>query len=46
MIVILLIIIACCLLFGGEATKSGLKNIMYGILVLLVICALLGSCGA
>ena len=46
MIVILLIIIACCLLFGKEATKSGISSILGTLLFLLLIGAIVGSCGS
>lgn len=43
MVVILLIIIACCLLFGKEATKNGIGNIISFICILCLI-ASLASC--
>lgn len=46
MIVILLLIIACCLLFGKEATKNGISDIIGVLVFLLIIGAIVGSCGS
>lgn len=45
-VIILLAIIACCMLFGKENTKNGITSIILGIVLMVVLLAILGSCGA
>lgn len=45
MVVLLLIIIACCLLFGRDATKNGISNIIMGICILIMIGNLVSCMG-